>query len=196
MKQRFYRAKFVWFMLIIISVMVMTACSFEHKEGTVPEAVVEPKTTEERTLEAENKKTETEVETTEIQAIVADDNTSIGESEIMAYITDFTDDKISIDEIEWVTVPSSRADELGMNEEDGPSGFCIYNPDTLTEQFTLSEDCKITVLDWQNSFEPKTISAEQFDAVLQERGELNQGIPYSIKVMNGTITEISEHYVP
>ena len=196
MKQRFYRAKFVWFMLIVISVMVMTACSFEHKEGTAPEAVAVPKSTEEEPPETENEKIETEFEKTETQTTASADNTSITESEILAYITGFDTDKISIDVIEWVTVPSSRADELGIKEEDEPSGFYIYNPDILTEQFTLSADCTITVLDWQNSFEPKTISAEQFDAVLKERGEQNNLIPYTFKVTNGVITEISEHYVP
>ena len=287
MKKRLYRAKVVLLMLSVISVMGMTACSFKSKEETSPEAVVEPKTTEEETLGTENKKTETEVEKTETVTTVVeengkedsavdeiiegdpivgyvdryadniivirdggdqdlvyyfstqnaqviegdspiatgdiveityrgvmgdeehpgvalkvvrvsgnDDNASITESEILAYITDLNDDKISIDEIEWVTVPSSRADELEIKKEDGPSGFYIYNPDILTEQFTLSADCTITILDWQNSFEPQSISAEKFVAVLQERGEQNSIIPYSVKATNGKITEISEHYVP
>ena len=124
------------------------------------------------------------------------DNTDIADSEILAYITDLDAEKISIDVVEWVTVPSSRADELGIKEDDGPSGFYIYNPDTLTEQFTLPTDCKITVLDWQNSYEPQTISAEKFVAILQERGEQNNFIPYTFKITNGAIIEISEHYVP
>ena len=125
-----------------------------------------------------------------------DDNESIAESEMLAYITDFDTDKISIDVVEWVTVPSSRANELGIKEEDGPSGFYIYNPDTLTEQFTLSADCTITVLDWQNSFEREIISADNFITVLQERGEQNAFIPYILEIANGKITKISEHYVP
>ena len=54
----------------------------------------------------------------------------------------------------------------------------------------------ITVLDWQNSYESKIISVDDFAAVLHERGEQNNFIPYSFKITNGTITEISEHYVP
>lgn len=287
MKQRIYRAKVVLFMLIVISVMGMTACSINHKEETAQEAVTEPKTTEEATSGTENKKTETEVKKTETSTTVVeesgkddsaveeiiegdpivgfvdkyadniivirdaddqdliyyfstqnaqviegnspidagdiveityrgvigdeehpgvavkvvsasrnDDNESIAESEILAYITDIDTDKISIDAVEWVTVPSSRADELGIKEEDGPSGFYIYNPDTLIDQFTLSADCTITILDWQNSFEPQTISVDNFIAVLQERGEQNTSIPYSLEIVNGKITKISEHYVP
>ena len=287
MKRRFYWAKVVLLMLSVISVMGMTACSIEPKEGSAPEAVAEPKTTEEEPLETENKKTETEVEKTETATTAVkenggedsavgeviegdpivgyvdkyadniivirdggdqdlvyyfstqnaqvmegdspiaagdiveityrgvmgdeehpgvaikvvsvsrdDDNAGIAESEMLAYITDIDANKISIDVVEWVTVPSSRADELGIREEEGPSGFYIYNPDTLTEQFTLSTDCMITVLDWQSSYEPKTISADDFAAVLHERGEQNIFIPYSLEMTNGEITQISEHYVP
>ena len=117
-------------------------------------------------------------------------------SEILAYIEDLDADIISVDEIEWVTVPGSRADELGITEEDAPSGFYIYNPDTLIMQFALTVDCTITILDWQNSFEPQTISVEDFITVLQERGEQNIFIPYSLEIANGKIIKISEHYVP
>lgn len=124
------------------------------------------------------------------------DGTAINESEILAYIIDFDSDNIGVDAVEWVTVPGSRADELGITEEDAPSGFYIYNPDTLTEQYTLSTGCMITVLDWQNSYEPKIISVDDFDAVLHERGEQNVFIPYTFEIANGEITQISEHYVP
>ena len=278
MKKRLYRAKVVLFMLSVISVRGVTACSFEPKKGIVPEATVEPKTTEEEAPKTEKTETETTAaeengkEDSAVDGIIEgdpivgivdkyedsiivirdggdqdliyyfstknaqvvegdfpiaagdiveityrgvmgdeehpgeavkvvsvsrnDDNAGIAESEILAYITDVDTDKISIDVIEWVIVPGSRADELGIKEEDGPSGFYIYNPDILTEKFTLSADCAITVLDWQNSFETQSISVEKFVAVLQERGEENSFIPYTIKVTNGAITEISEHYVP
>ena len=196
MKKRLYRAKVVLLMLGVISVMGMTACSFEPKEKTVSEASIEPKPTEEETIGVEKPETVT-MKTEDVKPeTTGAEETSTNEREILAYITDFNVDIISIDAIEWVTVPSSRADELGIKEEEGPSGFCIYNPDILTEQFPLSADCTITVLDWQNSYEPQTISAEKFFAVLQERGEQNNFIPYAFTITNGTMTEISEHYVP
>ena len=118
-------------------------------------------------------------------------------SEMIAYITNFDSDRnMYVDAVEWVEIPGSRAAELGLQEEDGPSGFYIYNPDSVRQRFTLSEDCNITVLDWQNSYEPLKISAEDFITVLQERGEQNNFIPYTLKTANGEITEISEHYVP
>ena len=124
------------------------------------------------------------------------DGTDTNESEILAYIIDFDSDNIDVDAVEWVTVPGSRADELGITEEDAPSGFYIYNPDTLIEQYTLSTDCMITVLDWQNSYEPKIVSVDDFVAVLHERREQNAFIPYTFEITNGEITQISEHYVP
>ena len=131
-----------------------------------------------------------------MEKAVMPEGAGINDGEIFAYIIDSDADIISIDEIEWVTVPGSRADELGITQEDGPSGFYIYNPDTMIKQFTLSADCMITILDWQNSFEPQTISVDDFIAVLQERGEQNAFIPYILEIANGEIIKISERYVP
>ncbi len=60
MKKRLYRVKVVLLMLSVISVMGMTACSFEPKEKAAPEATIEPMTTEEKTPETEVEKAETE----------------------------------------------------------------------------------------------------------------------------------------
>ena len=124
------------------------------------------------------------------------DNANINESEIMAYITDWNDDNVSIDVVEWVQVPSSRADELGITDEDGPGGFYIYNATTMIQRFTISEDCMITILDWQNNYRPQTVSTEKFITILQERGEQNLTIPYSFEITYDEITKISEQYIP
>ena len=114
----------------------------------------------------------------------------------MAYITDFDTDTICADKIEWVTFPGSRAEDLDLTEDDAPSGFYIYNPDTASEPFSLPADCRITILDWENSYTPLQVSAEEFYSVLKERGGLNSGIPYNLQTAGNKITEISEHYVP
>lgn len=116
--------------------------------------------------------------------------------EYMAYITDFDNDNIRLDPIEWVQVPSDRADELGISDEDAPNGFYIYNPDFSADQYTIAKSCKIIVLDWENSFQPVEISKKEFITVLQERGEHNTYIPYLFEITDGKITEIYEHYVP
>ena len=117
-------------------------------------------------------------------------------NEIMAYITDWNDDNVSIDVVEWVQVPSSRADELGITDEDGPGGFYIYNETTLIQRLTISADCMITILDWQNNYHPQTVSTEKFITILQERGEQNLNILYSFEITYDEITKISEQYIP
>ena len=84
MKKRLYRTKVVLLMLSVISVMGMTACSFEPKEKTAPEAAIEPKTTEEKTLETENKKAETEAKKAETETTKAKTEDGTMETEIAA----------------------------------------------------------------------------------------------------------------
>lgn len=114
--------------------------------------------------------------------------------ENMAYIIDFDGNSIELDVVEWVMIPSSRAEELGLGEDDGPSGFFVYNPDTSTERFALAKDCKITVLD--TPYQLLTVATEDFISILQERGEKNEFTPYSFEITNGEITQIREKYVP
>lgn len=88
MKKRLYKEKVVLFMLSVILVMGMAACSFEAKVGTaVPEAVVEPKTTEEETPETEKSETEimkTEVEKTETKTTKSKTDVKKAETETKA----------------------------------------------------------------------------------------------------------------
>lgn len=114
----------------------------------------------------------------------------------MGYIREFDGSVLSVDAVEWVTVPGSRAEELGLTEDDAPGGFTVYNPDEQETQIMLSDDCRITILDWQDSYQPREISAEEFEQVLSERGEQNRLIPYEYDLEGGRIVAIREHYVP
>lgn len=119
------------------------------------------------------------------------------EYEIMVFLMDFDGYDIYGDAIEWVLVPSERADELGI--EYGPSGFYIYNPETVIEHFTLSPDCAITILDHNDSYMPIQVSIEELFTVLEERRELSEisyYIPYTFVITNGEITELTEQYTP
>lgn len=64
------------------------------------------------------------------------------------------------------------------------------------KNYPLSAACKITVLDWHDSYATLEISADQLAELLAERGELNEGIPYEFVMENGEVTGITEHYVP
>lgn len=121
------------------------------------------------------------------------------EYEIMVFLTDFDGYDIYGDAIEWVVIPSERADELGLKYEDGPSGFYIYNPETVIEHFTLSADCAVTILDHNDSYMPIQVSIEELFTVLEERRELSEisyYIPYTFIITNGKITELIEQYTP
>lgn len=117
-------------------------------------------------------------------------------AEFLAYIRSFADGQMAVDEVEWVEVPSSRAEELNITGDDAPGGFSVYNPEELVRNYPLAAACKITVLDWQDSYAPLEITADRFAALLEERGEQNEHIPYEFVVKNGEVTEITEHYVP
>ena len=138
-------------------------------------------------LENENSNAESENENSNAES----ENDDL---ENMAYIIDFDGNSIELDVVEWVMIPSSRAEELGLGEDDGPSGFFVYNPDTSTERFALAKDCKITVLD--TPYQLLTVATEDFISILQERGEKNEFTPYSFEITNGEITQIREKYVP
>lgn len=116
--------------------------------------------------------------------------------ETIAYIKAAENGSISFDRVEWVEASSSRAEELGITEDDAPSGFYIYNQEELTEKCSLSSACSIIMLDWENSYKPIEISADNFFKLLGERGEQNEFIPYIISIENGEIIRIEEHYVP
>lgn len=116
--------------------------------------------------------------------------------ETMAYMKAAENGSISFDRVEWVQVPSSRAKELGITEKDGPGGFFVYNQEEITEKYSLSSGCSIKLLDWEDSYTPIEISADDFFKLLEERGAQNEFIPYTMSVENGEITRIEEHYVP
>lgn len=118
---------------------------------------------------------------------------------ILSYIKSFDGENISFDAVEWVDVPSERATELGITEDDEPSGFCIYNEDTTLSELPLSKDCVCNLLNWSlkgGTYEPVVVQAEKLSAVFEERKEVNDSIPYHLTIQDGKIIEITEHYVP
>lgn len=116
--------------------------------------------------------------------------------ETMAYIKAAENGSISFDRVEWVEVPSSRAEELGITDDDAPNGFRVYNQEELTEKYSLSSGCSISLLDWENSFVRIEISADDFFQLLEERSDGYEFIPYIITIENGEIIRIEEQYVP
>ena len=111
---------------------------------------------------------------------------------IMYYIKSIDDKNITVDAVEWVDVPSRRAAELEIEENE--SGFFIYNEEELLETLALTEDCKCTILDWTDSFVPKDVTMEELLNILTEREGTET--PYILTIKNSEIVEFIEQYVP
>lgn len=114
--------------------------------------------------------------------------------ERLVYVGSFDGETLTFDEVEWVVVPGARASELGISEEDAPSGFNVYNETVLTEKLPMAADCACTVLDWTGNYKSMKVTPEELNQILKAR-EGTQ-IPYQIIVENGEIVALTEHYVP
>ncbi len=115
-------------------------------------------------------------------------------SRIMYYIRSVEGRNLAVDTVEWVEVPGSRASQLGLDEDDAPSGFVLYNEEEKTEVYPLADDCTCTVLDWKNNYEKKDVTADELLWILKEREGME--IPYLLTVTDGEIVSLSEQYVP
>ncbi len=137
----------------------------------------------------------------EIYLNSAPDSTSseISWKKKMCYIKSY-DEKtgtVTLDPIEWITnEDKSRIRELKL-DGDFPDGYYIYNPTAETEKIRLSENAKISLIQWnaQNVAE----SDVQTDAAglgkrLAEDGALS--FPYEYTVSDGKIIALREQYVP
>lgn len=112
----------------------------------------------------------------------------------LAYLDSFDGKQLTFDDAEWVDVPSDRARELNVEKEAADAGFYIYNEDSSLETLPVAPDCACTILDWNNSYEPKEIKTDELPAILNERENTN--IPYLLTIEGQKIVKIEEHYVP
>ena len=119
----------------------------------------------------------------------------------LGYIKNFDakTDLVTFDPIEWVTDDNvTRKKELGLNDKEGlPDGYYIYNPSEQTEILTLSKNCKIYIIFWNNvgvAEEERLINKDGLDKRLKEDGAL--GYPYHLTVKDGQIIKMQEQYVP
>ncbi|MBQ9992337.1 MAG: hypothetical protein IJP33_02775, partial [Firmicutes bacterium] len=113
---------------------------------------------------------------------------------IIGYIKELHNEKVSFDEIEWVIVPSKRAKELEITDDDAPNGFYIHNEETVIKEYGIADKCMICILDWENNFTTKQIELVNFFDILEQRG--NAPIPYMLTIEDGNVINIEEHYIP
>ena len=113
--------------------------------------------------------------------------------EVMVYI-ERLDAFVSFDVVEWVTVPSERADELRITEEDAPSGFYVYNETERYEDLPVADTCSCKYLDWTDNYEQKEVTNIEMIRILENRKGTK--IPYRLVIVNDQVVEITEQYVP
>lgn len=117
--------------------------------------------------------------------------------EMMVYIEDFDGEMLTFDRVEWVEVPGERAAELGITEDDAPSGFNVYNEAVEMEEAILASDCVCSVLDWTGNYVRTQVMPEELRDILTERRELYGAmIPYHVTIRDGEVVSILEQYVP
>ncbi len=114
--------------------------------------------------------------------------------EKMVYIEGCDGEKLIFDEVEWVQVPGERAAELGITEDDAPSGFSVYNEEMVNEEMTLANDCTCTLLDWTSNYVEMQVTPEELTGILTEREGM--AIPYHVTIRNNEIISITEQYIP
>lgn len=117
-------------------------------------------------------------------------------AEFVAYVRGLAGGSMTVDLAEWVEVPGSRADELGITEDDAPNGFSVYNRKAEEQTVPLSDECRFTVLDWEGDFAEKEVSADEFAAILKGRGDMGLGIPYHLEAKDGAVVSVREQYLP
>lgn len=115
-------------------------------------------------------------------------------TEILAYIQKFDGTTLVFDEVEWVQVPGERAAELGLTEDDAPSGFSVYNAELVNEEMSLAGDCTCTLLDWTSNYAEMQVTTEELAEILAERE--GTFIPYHLTIKENEIIGIVEQYVP
>lgn len=132
--------------------------------------------------------------------------TFLGEEEndsedILVYIKEINLENllVTFDSLEWVMVPSERADELGYTLDDAPNGFILLHDAVELRQLPLAEDCTFHLLDWEHSYQNTTVTRSEFLRTFTERGQLFDSLeypPYHILVENGEIVSVQEQYIP
>ncbi|MBR1701204.1 MAG: hypothetical protein IJ716_04550 [Lachnospiraceae bacterium] len=122
------------------------------------------------------------------------------------YICGHDGDRLLLDDVEWITDGSERAEELGLTEDDMPGGFYVYNKESRQVPAVLTDACIFTILDWEDGYsiqQAKEVDKDTFLRILDERLASYQeieggysGPPYIIEMDADGISSIREQYVP
>lgn len=126
--------------------------------------------------------------------ITYNDDLSMEISQVLVYIRSVDGRTITADPVEWIDIPSDRARELGIQDDE--AGNMVYNEEETLETFVLAEDCNCAVRDW--SKEPDSddimhVTLEELLDILAERDGIET--PYLLTIENGEVVWFGERRV-
>ena len=106
------------------------------------------------------------------------------------------------DPVEWVTDSSGpegieRVKELGMEPDDMPGGFYVYNEKDERIEYQIADDCICRLIGYDRYFQPPV--AKQWDRAHEELlsdSQLRTEMLFWIRLEDGKVVSIQEQYVP
>lgn len=111
----------------------------------------------------------------------------------LVYVRDLTDGLLIYDRVEWVDIPSERANTLDLSPSDLSNGmFYIYNEHSVLETAPISEATVYWVLDWNS---PSELIVDSQAAFLSNL-EIYQPCLCELEIENGEIITITQRYLP
>ncbi|MDR7869375.1 MAG: M56 family metallopeptidase [Tissierellaceae bacterium] len=132
-----------------------------------------------------------------INPATIDDFLITPESHFIGYITMMTKDErlFHLDKVEFLTLEDEeRAAELGIDmDNEMPSGFMVYNPDTYPSAFDVSDDTEYLLLNWSDLSKHTSVTKEEF---IKYNESLDYNLLYHIYTKDGYVTLIKEQYIP
>ena len=111
----------------------------------------------------------------------------------LVYVHGLADGLLTYDRVEWVDIPSERADVLNLSPSDRSNGmFNIYNEHSVLETAPISETTVYRVLDWNS---PSELIVDSQAAFLSNL-EIYQPCLCEVEIENGAIITITQRYLP
>nr|WP_274528381.1 M56 family metallopeptidase [Paenibacillus piscarius] len=119
------------------------------------------------------------------------------ESRLTGYVTGLAieTETLSFDQVEWLTMEDSdRFAALNISEEDLPGGFYILNKYEINDPYKVTAETEYKLIDREQPGSLKSVSKQEFIAYFKPLA--GNAPPCTITVRNGTVTSITEVYVP
>ncbi|WP_324823088.1 M56 family metallopeptidase [Sinanaerobacter sp. ZZT-01] len=133
-------------------------------------------------------------------SVKAEDFIETPESQYIGYISKFEINKYSkssfhLDQIEWLTADNDaeRLNKLGVNPQDLPNGYYIYNPNHYPMFCQVTEETSYYVIK-QGSTALQSVTLEEFLKHLKSFS--GSAPPFHVVTKDGYVQSISEQYMP